>query len=271
MADSTLQEAQSEYNALLAGFQSIQLATVSRNNHPEASYAPAVVDDAGNFYVYVSELSSHTANLLQEEKASVMLIEDEATCAQIFARKRITFRCNSYEITGKSTLWNEIISRFENKFGPMIKQLKTMQDFHLIQLAPKKGRLVYGFGKAFDLTGENLQEVSHVSGLNGKGHRTSKEVPLSSADITRIVDHMNDDHADSVLAYVKHFAEIPEATAAKLLALNTSGMDIQTTINKKEELIRVAFDHPLQSSHDAHVTMVQMSKEAKKALSNKDS
>ncbi|MGF1452891.1 MAG: HugZ family protein [Opitutales bacterium] len=167
--DPALEEARREYYALLGGFSSVQLATVSTEGQPDASYSPAVVDDAGNFFVYVSELASHTRNLRETPRASVMIIEDEATCGQIFARKRVTFACESELIERRSDQWEDLIARFEEKFGKLMSHLKTMADFSLYRLTPLKGRLVFGFGKAFEVGGPNMGEIGYIRGT-GSGH-----------------------------------------------------------------------------------------------------
>lgn len=167
--DPALQEARREAYALLGGFASVQLATVNREGTPDASYAPAVCDDDGHFYVYVSELASHTRNLRESARASVMVIEDEGTAEQIFARKRLTFSCTSELIERRCDDWEDLIARFEEKFGKMMSFLKTMADFSLYRLTPVRGRLVIGFGKAYEVAGGNLREIRHLSG-EGQGH-----------------------------------------------------------------------------------------------------
>ena len=56
----------------------------------------------------------------------------------------------------------------ENKFGETITYLKNMKDFHLFEMKPNTGLLVSGFGKAFNFTGEGLNDIVH---LNEKGHK----------------------------------------------------------------------------------------------------
>jgi putative heme iron utilization protein len=178
--DPELEKAQQGYQDLLAGFQSIQLGTVSADGTPEASYSPAIVDDARRFYVYVSELAAHTGNLMETGKASVLVIEDEGTADIIFARKRATFTCQAIRIDRHNEEWESVIARFEHKFGKMMGFLKTMEDFHLFRLEPSYARLVLGFGKAYDVTGSQMSEIVHVNGKSGahrkEAHRSeSKE------------------------------------------------------------------------------------------------
>ena len=171
-------EAQAGYEALLDRFQSIQLGTADQTGVPEASYSPSIMDECRNFYVHVSELSSHTSNLRDSALASVLVIEDESTAENIFARKRVAYKCNALLIERHSDQWKNVIEQFEEKFGKIIGFLRTMEDFHLFKLTPTSGRLVLGFGQAYDVSGAGMKHLSHVGAGSGKnshqGHR--KEV-----------------------------------------------------------------------------------------------
>lgn len=265
-----LEKIQNQYLALLGSFQSIQLATVSTEGVPLASYSPAVIDDERNFYVYVSEIANHTENLQKTGRASFMVIEDESLAAQIFARKRVTFNAEVTEIARDSEKWEEILGRFEEKYGKVVEQLKKMDDFHLFRLAPEDGRLVLGFGRAYT-TSADLSQVEHLKGIEGGGHRRVDAKPTEAGPITpevvaRIAGHMNEDHADSVLMYVQHYAGRKDAQAGVLINLDHEGMDIETTFPSGTEIVRVKFEKPLVGPSDAHMVLVDMSKAARKAL-----
>lgn len=280
--DPALAKAQAEYTALLASFQSVQLGTLSKDGTPEASYSPAVLADGKKFYICVSDMSAHTANMLESGKVSVMIIADESASTQIFARKRATFACAVSEIGRGTERWNVLIDQFSEKFGNVVDHIKQMGDFHMLELAPSKGRVVLGFGRAFDVSGKNLDVLEHVTGIDGEGHRPAETsnghghaaapaaagagagaANLSEADVERIISHMNEDHLDSVLLYVRHFAKRSDAVSARLKSINAQGMNI--TLDSNEE-ITIPFKTPLASAHDAHMTLVSMSKEARLSL-----
>jgi len=162
------QEAINEKNDIVNKMQSINISTICENNVPNSSYAPAVIDKEGNYYIYVSELSKHTRNLLINSKVSIMLIEDEVNSKNIFARKRFTINANAEIINRDTQNWYEKIQLLESKFGESIRFLKEMTDFHLFKLVPIDGLLVYGFGKAFNFVGKNLDEIKHI---NETGHK----------------------------------------------------------------------------------------------------
>ncbi|MBI65156.1 MAG: pyridoxamine 5-phosphate oxidase [Candidatus Marinimicrobia bacterium] len=169
--DELLIEAKDKKEELLKNFKTIILSTINKENLPNSSYAPSVVDKNGDFYIYISELSKHTTNLLSNPLASLMIIEDESKTENIFARKRFTMNSKAVTIDRDSGEWNLKMDLMENKFGEPIKFLKTMTDFHLFKITPNDGLLVHGFARAFRFVGPGLNEVKY---LNDKGHTQDK-------------------------------------------------------------------------------------------------
>lgn len=88
--------------------------------------------------------------------------------------------------------------------------------------------------------------------------------PITPEISQRICTHMNDDHADAVALYAKVFGNLPEVTTAKLASIDPEGMDIETQVNGTDMPIRIAFDHVLQDSEDAHQTLIAMIRQARK-------
>ena len=167
--DKIITAAQEKYHALLKNFKSVILGTSNADGTPDASYSPAVMDDDRNFYVYISEMSSHTRNIMARDEASLMVIEDENSAEQIYARKHATFDCNAEELPHGSAAWQKIVPLFKDKFGKIFDSLLEMGDFHLFALRPFKGRLVVGFGRAFDIVGEKLDRLEHIKGIDSRG------------------------------------------------------------------------------------------------------
>jgi putative heme iron utilization protein len=94
----------------------------------------------------------------------------------------------------------------------------------------------------------------------------SSEAPFSREDVARMVSHMNEDHADSVLAYAQHFGQCRDAAAATLIDVTADVMTLKVVVINGEKEINIPFEHPLKSGHDVHMTMIKMSKAAKKIL-----
>lgn len=92
--------------------------------------------------------------------------------------------------------------------------------------------------------------------------------PFTAEQVRGMIEHMNDDHADSVLAYVRHFGGLPQATAAELLEVRPDAMRITAVTPEGTSAVEITFDHRLTDNHDAHMTLVKLSKQAKRALAS---
>ena len=99
-----------------------------------------------------------------------MLIEDEKDAKTAFGRERVSFNATATKL---ETVSDAIWEAFESKQGSDLLQVLKSLDFHMFELELHTGRLVQGFGKAYDLTlkdGKWEQEQA-----TGKGHGGEKK------------------------------------------------------------------------------------------------
>ncbi|MEM7017369.1 MAG: DUF2470 domain-containing protein [Pseudomonadota bacterium] len=89
------------------------------------------------------------------------------------------------------------------------------------------------------------------------------EQVINDSDKARIIDHMNDDHSDACLLYVHHFAERQDAQSARLTDVQADHMTLEITVESGTEEVSIPFATPLQSSEDAHHTLVAMVRQAR--------
>ncbi|MEH2372520.1 HugZ family pyridoxamine 5'-phosphate oxidase [Nostoc sp.] len=163
---SQLENIQAEYEKFPEEFESVIISTVSAQAIPNASYAPFIMDDSKNIYIYVSGLSTHTKNLYANPHINVLFIEDEAKSNLIFARRRLSFDCTATLIERETDEWNQIVEQFQGRFGEIIEVLRGLSDFRIFQLTPSEGRFVAGFGAIYDITGNNLDQLVQITGDN---------------------------------------------------------------------------------------------------------
>ncbi len=78
--------------------------------------------------------------------------------------------------------------------------------------------------------------------------------PLTPAVSDRICRHMNDDHAEAVVAYARHYGGMATAATARMVAITAEAMQLEVD----GQPLSVAFDHALSDSDDAHRTLVAM-------------
>ena len=78
--------------------------------------------------------------------------------------------------------------------------------------------------------------------------------PLTPDVSARICAHMNDDHADAVVAYARHYGGVSAPVQARMLEVQSDAMLLEvdgTTLS-------IPFDHSLSDSEDADRTLVAM-------------
>lgn len=158
-----LKKARIEYQKFTQQFQSIIISTISDRGIPNGSYAPFVMDEFKNIYIYVSGLSTHTQNLNVNPKVSVLFIEDEAQTPQIFARRRLNYDCTATLIERETDEWKDIVDKFQTGFGEIIEMLRGLADFRIFKLTPHSGRFIIGFGAAYHINGDNLDKLVQIS------------------------------------------------------------------------------------------------------------
>ncbi|TAG93550.1 MAG: DUF2470 domain-containing protein [Oscillatoriales cyanobacterium] len=88
--------------------------------------------------------------------------------------------------------------------------------------------------------------------------------PFSIEISDRICTHMNEDHASAVVLYAQAFGGKPDATTAQMLAIDANGMDLTAQVNGETLPVRVNFERTLKDAEDAHHTLIDMIKQARK-------
>lgn len=102
-------------------------------------------------------------------KASVLFIEDENQTEQIFARKRISLQCDVTLIPRDDTAFESIMQEFIQKQDETLTMLVGMSDFNLYRLSPIYGEATFGFGKAYHVGGEQMNQL--VTRTGDRGHK----------------------------------------------------------------------------------------------------
>lgn len=157
-----IERAKAAYTVLINSVRTVVLGTVSAEGIPNVSYAPFVMDEDKNIYIFVSKVSAHSSNLQVNAKASVMLIEDENKSKQIFARRRVTYSCNATPMEKNSPVWEHIANQFDRKFGNIIYIFRNLPDFDIMKFTPREGLFVLDFGAAYKINDHGLNNLIQI-------------------------------------------------------------------------------------------------------------
>ena len=164
-----MNEIYKEYVNFMKEAKSVYISSIDEYGKPEISYSPCVVDDKKNTYIIVSDLSKRPSSLVQERDVSLMFIEPEDQCKELYVRTRLLFDCSTVQIERLSDTWNEQVTIFLKKFGDIIGVLTSLADFKMFCFKPLNGTYVKGFGKAYTINvGDTQDHVWHVGLMTGE-------------------------------------------------------------------------------------------------------
>ncbi|MDO4627500.1 MAG: heme utilization protein HutZ [Pasteurellaceae bacterium] len=150
--------------------KTLVLSTVDKDGQPNVSYAPFVINN-GEYQVLISTIARHARNLIDVPRVSLMLIDDESITKQIFARRRLTFDATARIVARHSDEWEQGIQALHARHGELVDELSQLDDFKLFSFQPTHGLFVKGFGKAFEVSTDDLVSFVHLD----EGHRKAEE------------------------------------------------------------------------------------------------
>ncbi len=153
-------------NELFEPYQSVVLGTQGNNDYPFTSYAPFYYDGE-KVYIFISNIATHAKNIQEIPKCSAFFIEDESKTQQMFARKRISLQCDVKCIHREDTSFKKIMESFVTKQGQTLTMLMGMSDFNLYALTPIYGEATFGFGEAYNVGGEKMNQLVPRTGDSG--------------------------------------------------------------------------------------------------------
>lgn len=171
---------------LLRATRSGALATIDRNTgHPFSSLVNVATDIDGSPIILVSRLSTHTANIEVDPRASILLASTGK--GDPLAHPRLTVLGTFVKMDRDADDGKRIARRFLARH-PKSELYAGFGDFAFWRLAVVSVHLNGGFARAADLTAADV-----TTDLAGAEEMIAIEEGA--------VEHMNDDHADAVRLY----------------------------------------------------------------------
>lgn len=88
--------------------------------------------------------------------------------------------------------------------------------------------------------------------------------PFSQDVSDRICKHMNEDHPNAIALYARTYGNSPDTESAQMVSIDAQGMNLMAQVNGEFTPLRIEFDHHLKDAEDAHHTLVDMVKYARR-------
>ena len=215
---------------LVSQARSGSLASVSRKHpgHPFASVMPYALDGDGRPLVLISSMAIHTQNLHGDARASLL----------------VTLMGEALRV-GESDLAAVRASYLERH--PTAAYWADFDDFSFWRLEVADVYFVGGFAA--------------MGWVDAAEYRHARPDPLADA-AAGIIEHMNRDHADALVAYARFFAGV-EADEATMAAVDRLGFKLQLRQGGRRWSARIAFPREVTTAGDSRTVLIEMLTQAR--------
>jgi hypothetical protein len=207
------------------------LSTMSLDvpGYPFGSIAPYCADERGTPIIYISHIAQHTRNILSDPRVSLTILERNEDSDDVQARGRVTCVANARALGDDDAA---VRARYFRYF-PSARKYDETHSFSFFRLELVRVRFIGGFGQIYWLEPDEF----------------AVENPFSSQQEPRIVDHMNNDHADAL-------RRMAGGTPAVMAGIDAEGFDMVAA----EKKLRIEFDTPVRDMEQARHALVALAK-----------
>ena len=220
------------------------LATVSRRHagHPFASVMPYALDDGGRPLFLVSTMAMHTQNLLDDARASLLIIQPDWSGDPLAA--------------GRLTL----MGRARKLAPPEASEARSAY----LERHQRAGYWVdfddFGFWRL------DILDVYFVGGFAAMDWVTADDYaaarPDALADVApAIVEHMNRDHSDALITYARHYAG-ETADEATMVTVDRLGFKLRLRQADRLSSVRIAFPREVTTADQSREVLIEMLRRA---------
>lgn len=204
--------------------------------YPFGSIAPFVLDHEGQPLVLISTIAEHTKNIQKDPRVSLIAFDPAAPDMQ--AGGRLTLLGDAV-ISDKQ---DDALRTRYLRFFPMAAQYFDMHDFLFHRIEIRQARYIGGFGNIHWIPGNALLPPAN----------------LLAHQETGILDHMNADHADSLITYCDYVHGVA-AKEVSMIGIDADGFDVRAD----GKLLRFNFENPVTNAQEARSALVALSKAAR--------
>ena len=228
---------------LLRATRAGALATIDRNTgHPFASLVNVATDVDGSPLILVSQLSTHTANLEIDGRASLLLASTGK--GDPLAHPRLTL-LGSFAQTARD---GPELPRIRRRFlarHPKSELYAGFGDFSFWRLKTVSAHLNGGFARAADLKAADV--MTDITGAEN----------LIDAE-EGAVAHMNDDHAEAVRLYATKLLGAEDGPW-RLTGLDPDGLDLA----RGDATLRLPFPQRVVNAEQLRKVVVELAAKAR--------
>jgi putative heme iron utilization protein len=221
------------------------LATLSRRHpgHPFASIMPYAIDDAGRPLLLISTMAMHTQNLQADGRASLLVAQPD-WAGDPLAAGRVTLMGVAQPLpdADREAARTAYLARHENA-----RYWVDFEDFGFWRLEVSDLYFVGGFAA--------------MDWVDAAAFAAAEADPL--ADVAGgIITHMNQDHADALVAYARALGGV-EADEAVMTSVDRLGFRLRVTHGGRRHGVRIGFPREVRTAADSRAVLIEMLRAAR--------
>ena len=240
-----------EARTLVAQTNVCALATLTPLGDPWASLATYGLLDDGSPVLCVSHLAEHGRNLASDPRLALVITEVDGPSDPL-AAARVTLAGRAERPVDPALL---AAARAAHLAGvPAASMYIDFSDFSVWVVRVHRVRWVGGYGR--------------MDSASGADYTAAAPDPVSAGS-AKAVAHLNDDHADALLAIARALCGHPDADSARCTGLDRRGIDLTVQTPRGRAPARVAFPTPLDEPRELRAATVALTRRAR-ALAGSD-
>lgn len=221
------------------------LSTISEKHpgSPFGSLMPYGLDDAGRPLFLISTMAMHTHNLLRDPRASLFVSQTDSGGDPLDA--------------SRVTLMGEVSMAPEDEVGSVRE----------LYLSRYRNASYWVDFDDFSFYRMDIKDVYFVGGFGAMGWVTTQECSAAEADplsdaASGIIQHMNEDHKDSLILIAKEFLSM-DADEASITSVDRLGFQARLKSGGEVMSRRVGFLREIRTPDEARQVLVEMVKQAR--------
>jgi hypothetical protein len=211
----------------------ISTHSASHPGFPYGSALPFCTDQRGRIVVLISHLAEHTRNVDRDARVSFAV---SPPGPDLQTQPRLTVLGEALRMDDQG------LSQRYLRLFPEGREYLAIGGFHFYAVEPGHARFIAGFGSLHWIEGNSL---------------LARPLPIAEAEVD-IIEHMNTDHAGSLLDYCRHVHGV-EARSAQMAGIDCDGFDVRAD----ENLLRFEFGALVENAKQAREQLVALSRAAR--------
>ena len=233
-----------EARTLVAQGRVASLATLSADGAPWCSLVMYAALADGTPVLCLSTLAEHGRNVVSDPRASLAIGETEIE-GDPLDHGRVTLAGRLEAPAGEEL---DAARAAYRAASPAAKLYGRFGDFTHYVLRVERVRWVGGYGR-MDSTGPDAYHAAEPD-------------PVAD-NAAHAVRHLNEDHADALLAMARALGGHPDATVARCVRADRYGLDLAVSTPRGEAAARVTFAEPVSAPGGLRAATVELARRSR--------